>query len=139
MLTQPRNLLQSGELGGCLVHQRTATFGGPRQSATGRCTGRRLRSRHGQFQDSEEEIRRRFNVPVRYVVLTHAHFDHIAGAHVFQKDGAIVVANQRALEPLVGESCRPPFRTVFSIMTWRSRWAVNASCFIASRLATPTA
>jgi glyoxylase-like metal-dependent hydrolase (beta-lactamase superfamily II) len=50
-----------------------------------------------------DEIRTRFNVGVKYVVLTHAHTDHISGAQVLQKDGAIVVANQRALEPIVGE------------------------------------
>ena len=50
-----------------------------------------------------DEIKRRFNVPVKYVVLTHAHADHISGAQVLQKDGAIVVANQRALEPIFGE------------------------------------
>jgi glyoxylase-like metal-dependent hydrolase (beta-lactamase superfamily II) len=50
-----------------------------------------------------DEIKRRFNVPVKYVVYTHAHADHISGGQVFQKNGAIVVANQRALEPIVGE------------------------------------
>lgn len=50
-----------------------------------------------------QEIKKRFNVPVKYVVQTHAHADHIAGTEVFQKDGAIVVANQRAVEPIVGE------------------------------------
>lgn len=50
-----------------------------------------------------DEIRHRFNVPVKYVVYTHGHADHISGGQVFQKDGAIVVANQRALEPIVGE------------------------------------
>jgi glyoxylase-like metal-dependent hydrolase (beta-lactamase superfamily II) len=50
-----------------------------------------------------DEIRKRFKVPVKYVVYTHAHADHISGAQVFQRDGAIVVANQRALEPIVGE------------------------------------
>ena len=50
-----------------------------------------------------DEIMRRFHVKVRYVVYTHAHADHISGAQVFQQDGAIVVANQRALEPIVGE------------------------------------
>ena len=50
-----------------------------------------------------DEIRKRFGVGGKYVVLTHAHTDHISGAQVLQKDGAIVVANQRALEPIVGE------------------------------------
>lgn len=49
------------------------------------------------------EIKKRFKVPVKYVVLTHAHADHMAGTEVFQKDGAIVVANQRSIEPIVGE------------------------------------
>ena len=44
-----------------------------------------------------DEIKRRFDVSVAYVVYTHAHADHISGAQIFQKDGAIVVANQRAL------------------------------------------
>jgi glyoxylase-like metal-dependent hydrolase (beta-lactamase superfamily II) len=50
-----------------------------------------------------DEIKRRFNVSVAYVVYTHAHADHISGAQIFQRDGAIIVANQRALEPIVGE------------------------------------
>jgi glyoxylase-like metal-dependent hydrolase (beta-lactamase superfamily II) len=50
-----------------------------------------------------DDIRRRFNVRVAYVVYTHAHADHISGAQIFQNDGAIVVANQRAIEPIVGE------------------------------------
>src|SRR5262249_54835825 len=50
-----------------------------------------------------DEIKRRFNVRVAYVVYTHAHADHISGAQIFQNDRAIVVANQRALEPIIGE------------------------------------
>ncbi|SFA75791.1 Glyoxylase, beta-lactamase superfamily II [Collimonas sp. OK607] len=50
-----------------------------------------------------DEIKSRFNVKVKYVVYTHGHADHISGAQVFQQDGAIVVANQRAVEPIVGE------------------------------------
>jgi glyoxylase-like metal-dependent hydrolase (beta-lactamase superfamily II) len=49
------------------------------------------------------EIKTRFHVPVKYVVYTHAHADHISGGQVFQKDGATVVANRRAIEPIVGE------------------------------------
>jgi glyoxylase-like metal-dependent hydrolase (beta-lactamase superfamily II) len=50
-----------------------------------------------------DEIKRRFGVPVAYVVYTHAHADHISGAQIFQNEGAIVVANQRAIEPIIGE------------------------------------
>lgn len=50
-----------------------------------------------------DEIKTRFKVPVKYVIYTHAHADHISGGQIFQQDGAVVVANQRALEPIVGE------------------------------------
>ena len=50
-----------------------------------------------------DEIRTRFKVGVKYVVYTHGHADHISGGQVFQKDGATIVANQRAVEPIVGE------------------------------------
>ena len=49
------------------------------------------------------EIKTRFHVPVKYVIYTHAHTDHISGGQVFQQAGAIVAANQRAIEPIVGE------------------------------------
>ncbi len=49
------------------------------------------------------EIAERFDVPVRYVVYTHARFDHIAGGQVFQHDGATVVAHENAVEAIVGE------------------------------------
>lgn len=52
----------------------------------------------------QAEIKRKFKVPVKYVVYTHGHFDHIGGGQVFQKKGAIVVANERAVEPIVGEA-----------------------------------
>jgi len=68
-----------------------------------------------------DEIRRRFNISVTYVVLTHAHADHISGAQIFQNDGAIVVANQRAVEPIVGERIPTalPDRTFDKEMTIR--------------------
>ena len=50
-----------------------------------------------------DEIAWRFRVKVSYVVYTHAHADHISGGQVFQRDGAVVVANQRAVEPILGE------------------------------------
>ena len=63
------------------------------------CTGGWLR----------DEIRKRFNVGVKYVVYTHGHADHVSGGQVFQKDGAIIVANQRAVEPIVGEKIPTAF------------------------------
>jgi hypothetical protein len=50
-----------------------------------------------------DEIQSRFNVSVRYIIYTHAHFDHIAGAQVFQNDGATVVTHKNAVEPIVAE------------------------------------
>lgn len=51
----------------------------------------------------KDEIKQRFDVPVKYVVYTHAHADHISSGQVFKNAGATIVANQRAVEPIVGE------------------------------------
>ncbi len=39
------------------------------------------------------EIQQRFGQPVRYLVYSHDHADHISGGEVFAADGAIVVAH----------------------------------------------
>jgi len=51
----------------------------------------------------KEMIDEKFHVPVKYVVYTHGHFDHIGGGQVFQNAGAQVVAQKNALEPIIGE------------------------------------
>ncbi len=48
------------------------------------------------------EIASRFGVPVKYVVLSHDHADHSAGAEVFA-DTATVVAHENAKAAIVGE------------------------------------
>ena len=48
------------------------------------------------------EITRRFNQPIRYVVYSHDHADHISGGEVFV-DTAIVVAHENAKTAIVGE------------------------------------
>ena len=48
------------------------------------------------------EINTRFNRPVRYVVYSHDHADHISGGEVFA-DTAIVVAHANAKAAIVGE------------------------------------
>jgi glyoxylase-like metal-dependent hydrolase (beta-lactamase superfamily II) len=48
------------------------------------------------------EIARRFNQPVRYVVYSHDHADHISGGEVFA-DTATVVAHDNAKATIAGE------------------------------------
>ncbi len=48
------------------------------------------------------ELQRRFGAPVRWLVYSHDHADHIAGGEVFA-DTAIVVAHERAREVIIGE------------------------------------
>lgn len=50
------------------------------------------------------ELGRRFSsLPVRYVIYSHAHFDHIGGGWVFAEQGATVVSHRNAVEPILGE------------------------------------
>jgi len=49
------------------------------------------------------EIKKQFNVPVKYVILTHAHYDHAGGSQIFQQQGAKVIIQKNGLEPIIGE------------------------------------
>ncbi len=49
------------------------------------------------------EIAKRFAKPIRYVVYSHDHRDHIAGGEVFVNDGAVAVAHERAKAVIIGE------------------------------------
>ncbi len=44
----------------------------------------------------KEEIKTRFGQPIRYVVYSHDHGDHISGGEVFADDGALIVAHAQA-------------------------------------------
>src|SRR5688572_12917533 len=46
------------------------------------------------------EIRKVTQQPIRYVVYSHHHFDHIAGGRAFKEAGARFVAHRRATERL---------------------------------------
>jgi glyoxylase-like metal-dependent hydrolase (beta-lactamase superfamily II) len=48
------------------------------------------------------ELAKRFNVPVKYLVYSHDHADHISGGEVFA-DTAIVVAHANAKPVIIGE------------------------------------
>lgn len=51
----------------------------------------------------KDEIKTRFNQPIKYLVYSHDHRDHIAGGEVFAQDGAIVVAHENAKRAIIGE------------------------------------
>ena len=47
-----------------------------------------------------EEIRKITKAPIKYLIYSHHHYDHIAGGKVFKDAGAKVVAHRRAKERL---------------------------------------
>ncbi|HYF17090.1 MAG TPA: MBL fold metallo-hydrolase [Ramlibacter sp.] len=51
-------------------------------------------------QQYVDEIRKVTDKPIRYLVYSHHHFDHIAGGKAFKDAGAKVVAHRRAYERL---------------------------------------
>lgn len=52
-----------------------------------------------------DEIRKRTSLPVRYLVNTHYHLDHLGGNAVFRRGGATIIA-QRGVRPRVGENIK---------------------------------
>lgn len=50
----------------------------------------------------KDEIAKRFKQPVKYLIYSHDHRDHIAGGEVFA-DTAIVVSHERAKQVILGE------------------------------------
>lgn len=52
----------------------------------------------------KDEIKKKHNAKVKYVIYTHGHNDHIAGAQIFQQDGAKIIAHKNSLEAVVGEN-----------------------------------
>ncbi len=51
-----------------------------------------------------EQIDERFGVPVKYVVYSHDHADHISGGEVFRAAGALVVAHENAKRDIIDEN-----------------------------------
>jgi glyoxylase-like metal-dependent hydrolase (beta-lactamase superfamily II) len=50
----------------------------------------------------KKELKRRFNKPVRYLIYSHDHADHISGGEIFT-DTAIVIAHEQTKEDIMGE------------------------------------
>ena len=57
------------------------------------------------------EIRRITPLPVRHVIVTHFHADHIYGLQVFQDEGAQVLAHRRGREYLLSDSAQRRLET----------------------------
>jgi glyoxylase-like metal-dependent hydrolase (beta-lactamase superfamily II) len=66
------------------------------------------------------ELQQRFNLPVRYLVYSHDHADHISGGEVFA-DTAAVVSHERAREVIIGEK-RP---TAVPSLTFSDRGMID--------------
>src|SRR5438309_9511761 len=47
-----------------------------------------------------DEIKKVSSQPIKYLIYSHHHFDHIAGGKPFKDAGATIVAHKRAKEPL---------------------------------------
>ena len=57
-----------------------------------------------------DEIRKVTNQPIRYVIYSHNHYDHVAGGKPFKDAGAIFVSHRRAKERI--EQVKDPFTIV---------------------------
>ena len=61
-------------------------------------------------QDYINEIRKITQAPIRYLIYSHHHFDHIAGGKAFKDAGATIIAHKRAKERL--EALKDPHTPV---------------------------
>ncbi|MFO0997546.1 MAG: MBL fold metallo-hydrolase [Alphaproteobacteria bacterium] len=68
----------------------------------------------------KDELKKRFNKPVKYLVYSHDHADHIAGGEVFA-DTATVVAHENAKAVIIGEK-RP---TAVPHITFRDQMTIE--------------
>lgn len=51
----------------------------------------------------QDQIQEQFNQPIKYLIYSHDHADHIAGGEVFEQAGAIVIAHDHAKSAIIGE------------------------------------
>lgn len=51
-----------------------------------------------------DEVKSRFNQPIRFVIYSHDHGDHISGGEVFKQAGALVVSHQQTRADIVANA-----------------------------------
>ena len=50
-----------------------------------------------------DELKRRFDQPVKYLVYSHSHYDHIGGSELFKDAGTVIVAHENAKAEILEE------------------------------------
>ncbi len=61
-----------------------------------------------------DELRKVTHAPIKYVILTHAHWDHIGGLAAVREPGSVVIAQQGFAQELArSQSYKPPFQYFF--------------------------
>lgn len=55
-------------------------------------------------QELKEHIAEEFDLPIKYLIYSHDHTDHISGGEVFAAEGAVVVAHENTKSDIIGEN-----------------------------------
>jgi glyoxylase-like metal-dependent hydrolase (beta-lactamase superfamily II) len=50
-----------------------------------------------------DELKKRFDQPVKYLVYSHSHYDHVGGSNLFKDAGAVIVAHENATAEILEE------------------------------------
>jgi glyoxylase-like metal-dependent hydrolase (beta-lactamase superfamily II) len=66
------------------------------------------------------ELKKRFNVPIKYVVYSHNHSDHIYGAEVFDEPGVVFISHQLTKQDIQTTKAK----TVIPDMTFKENLVV---------------
>jgi glyoxylase-like metal-dependent hydrolase (beta-lactamase superfamily II) len=79
---------------------------------------------------SDSLIRSGFKKPIKYILNTHYHFDHVQGNNVFARDGAVIISSEKTRENMLKEWKAPEIPDVnFPIIPPFSKEFLPEICF----------